>query len=265
MTEPGAPTSIETFAHSGPADIAVHVQVADAQVEVVLADVDQIAVEIYQGAVTTHFHHGRLVVTAPKRLAGAKDLRVLIRARPGSRLNLSGNKARFKVTGTAESLTAAWSSGELEADTVEKVCRLRTGSGRIRIGASNGQLSLKSGNCDVEVARVSGRGGQFITGGGSLQFGTVDSDLSLITGAGAVSVSDAASGRIRVRTGWGTVHVGVRAGVPAKLDLISRSGTASSDLPVSDAAPNPGEKASGGSLQISATTNSGDIVIGRAA
>jgi hypothetical protein len=290
MTDHDSAVRTESFPCSGPADIQVHL--VNGEVLVELTDTDVVTVAIYPGvressggigewlgrldtsdtvaaavsAVTTHFIRGRLVVATTRRRLSPVPLRIVVRARPGSKLQLSGSTARFAVSGAAGSLNAAWGSGDLSADTVEAACKLRAGSGKIRLGASNGQLNVRIGTSDLDVQRVAGNGARITTGSGILNFGTVEADLSLTTGADAVSVADAAGGRMSVRTGPGSIRVGVRAGIQARVDLTSRSGSARSELPVSDVAPtSAGSDWKLSPLRISAVTTSGDILVSRAA
>jgi hypothetical protein len=256
--------STETFPWTTAAEIQVHVNNAEVKIE--LADVDAVTVVVQKGAVTSHFHNGRLVVTAPRRHHSGKGIRLLIKARPNSKLHLTGGKNQFSVTGSAHTLVGEWSSGDLVADAIENTCRIRAGSGRIRLGASNGHLNLRIGICDIEVRRITGTGGQLTSGGGTVQFGTVESDLSLTAGAGTISISDAAAGKLQVRTGPGTIRIGIRSGVLARLDLASRSGSARSELPVSETIQKVADAPRGQApLQISATSMSGDIIVGHAA
>ena len=293
MTNIESPLLIESFPCTETADIQVHV--ANGEVLVELVDIDVVTVAVYHGAtesrsftesrglgewlglvrepgpdavsdavrsVTTHFTRGHLVVTAPNRRLTPVPLRILVRARPGSKIHLTGNTARFAVSGRARSLTAQWNSGDLTADDVDGRCKLRAGNGRIRLGASKGELNVRIGTSDVNVQRIAGSGARLTTGSGMVSFGVVEADVLLTTGAGTITVADAAAGHLHVRTGPGSIYVGVRSGVTATIDLSSRSGLTRSDLPVSAVrSPTAGASRSEVPLRITATTSHGDIIV----
>lgn len=284
VTGTETPVRTETFPHTGTADIQVHVDNGEVLVE--LADVDNIVVAVYRSdeeasgsglfgrlglgrstseadvndavrQVSTHFTRGHLVVQAPKRRLSPVPLRILVRARFGSKVFVTGNNARLSISGQAKSLKALWGKGDLNIESVAGTCQVRAGSGRVRIGESSGHLNLRIGTADVDLGRVAGDGAKLTTGSGVVQLGTVEGDVSLTTGAGTIGIADAAAGKIEIKTGPGNIRIGVRSGVSARLDLNSRTGKAKSELPVSAQAPASGSAR----LQISATSSHGDITV----
>jgi len=76
------------------------------------------------------------------------------------------------------------------------------------------------------------------------------------TASGDITVEDARSGVVSLNAASGDLHIGVRAGVTAHLDVSSVSGRIRSDLPVGDAAPEGGS-----TLAVRARTMSGNVVI----
>jgi hypothetical protein len=276
------PVRAESFPHGDTTH--VQVRVASGEVAVELTDTDEVSVAVEPGAaaaggsavthadveeavrqVVVRFVRGRLVVDGPRRRTAHVPLRIVVRARPGSALTFTGAGANVTVTGRAGLLTAKWATGDLTADDVTGPCVVRAGSGRLALGAVSGPLSVKIGKADVHVRRIAGAA-RITTGGGTLSVGTVEGDVSLTTDAREVSVADAAAGHVHVRTGSGATRIGVRPGVRARVELFSRLGVASSDLPVSARPP-----AAGGAtredtpLSISAVSATGDILVTSAA
>ncbi len=79
------------------------------------------------------------------------------------------------------------------------------------------------------------------------------------TAYGAIELREVSSGSIQVESGFGQVTIGVRAGVPAWLDLSSKSGHVRNQLD-GDRAPDESEQ----TVAIRARTQAGDITIERA-
>ncbi|WP_320065171.1 DUF4097 family beta strand repeat-containing protein [Micromonospora sp. RTGN7] len=273
---------IDSFACSGPADIQAHLQCGELLVE--LVDTDVVAVVI--SAVTdpdrrlrdllgrnaeadteaaaaavrktkTHFTRGHLVVQAPNGRLKSVPMRVVVRAPLRSKVHLTGGAARFTVTGPAADLLATWDSGDLTvADSVAGSTKVRLGDGRVRLGALLGGADLRIGTATLEVGRFAASA-TVTTGSGTVEFGTIEADVVLTTGAGTITVADAAAGTLKIKTGPGSIRIGVRDGVSARADLSSRGGTARNELP----APRGSERVG---LTIDAASTSGDIVVTRA-
>ncbi|MDM4718207.1 DUF4097 family beta strand repeat-containing protein [Micromonospora sp. WMMA1363] len=255
----------ESFNCPDPADIQVHLGAGEALVELVdtvavsvavsplSADAPADAVADLLRGTTVHFTRGRLVVQPPRRRP--VPVRVVVQARPGSTVQLTGGDAHFTVSGRAGSLEVQSSGGGLTADQVDGKVKIRCGDGPLRLAESAGRLDARIGQGNVEIGRVAGGGARLTTGSGTVNIGTVEADLTLTTGANRIAIAEAAAGRIQVRTGPGSIRVGVRAGVTARVELSSRSGAARSDLPVSQTA------GGNSALRIEAASTSGDIFV----
>jgi 2-polyprenyl-6-methoxyphenol hydroxylase-like FAD-dependent oxidoreductase len=274
MTSTRQPLHTESFACTEAADIQVHLPNGEVLVE--LADIDAVTVAVYRGSaepdpgaasvsapsVNVNFTRNRLVVTAPRRRLTQLPLRILVRARPGSTIQLTGRTVGLAVSGRAGSLTAEWHSGEISAEAVDGQCTLRADSGRIRLGASNGKLDVRIGTSDVDIQRIGGSGARLTTGSGTVSLGTVEADVSLTTDASTTTVTDAAAGSLHVKTGPGSIHVGVRPGVAATAELFSGAGSIRNDLPASAGQPSgAGSANSEVLLRITAESSHGDITV----
>jgi Putative adhesin len=95
-----------------------------------------------------------------------------------------------------------------------------------------------------------------VTGSGDVWLGAVTNDLLARTGSGRVTVANAAAGELELHTGSGAIHVGIRKGSPAEVDLSSGSGEARSDLDLSTTPPE-----SRPSLRIRGRTGSGSALV----
>lgn len=186
------------------------------------------------------FENGRLTVRSSKALPlRAVPLGVVVRAPHGSHVTTKLGSADVTVVGPAGRLELRTDSGDVTADRADASVRVDSRAGKVRLGPVQGQLRAKTGSGDVEVSAVGGNT-VLTTGTGHVWLGVVQGDVQVRTGSGDVTVADAASGRIQMGTGSGDVRVGVRPGVAAEVDLASTSGSARSELEVSDTPPEQG-------------------------
>ena len=79
------------------------------------------------------------------------------------------------------------------------------------------------------------------------------------TAYGSIQLREVSSGSIQVESGYGQVTIGVRDGVPAWLDLSSKSGHVRNQLE-GNRAPDESEQ----SVAVRARTQAGDITVQRA-
>ena len=77
--------------------------------------------------------------------------------------------------------------------------------------------------------------------------------------SGETTIAEVSSGSVNARTSVGAIHIGVRDGAAAWLDVASKYGTVRNGL---DAAAGPGEP--GSTVEVRARTGAGDITIERA-
>jgi hypothetical protein len=202
----------------------------------------------------------RLVVQAPKawQLRNAA-LAVTVHAPAGSHVEVRAGAADVTVTGSAGRADILSGSGQVTLDRADGSAIVRTGSGGVKLGPTLAGLQLRSGSGNVEASSVAGSA-SLATGTGDVWLGAVSGEVMARTGSGDLSVADAASGTLDLITGSGEVRVGIRGGVAAEVDLTSSAGRVSSELDVSDSAPEGGVK-----LRVRARTGSGNAVVTRAA
>ncbi|WP_367136605.1 DUF4097 domain-containing protein [Saccharothrix sp. HUAS TT1] len=185
----------------------------------------------------------------------AVPLRVTVRAPIGSHVIAKAGSADVTVTGAAGRLEIQTGTGDVTADRADAASQVNSGSGKLRLGPMLGGLRAKTGSGDIEVSSVGGNS-VLNTGTGDVWLGAVQDDVQVRTGGGDVTIADAAAGEIHMGTGSGDIRVGVRPGVTAQVDLVSNSGSARSELAVSDTPP-----ADEPALSITGRTGSGTALV----
>jgi hypothetical protein len=202
----------------------------------------------------------RLVVQAPKawQLRNV-PLAVTVRAPAGSHLEVRAGAADVLVTGSAGRADILTGSGDVSLERADGSAIIRTGTGDIKLGPTLSGLQLRTGSGHVEAASVGGSA-TVATGTGNVWLGAVAGEVLARTGSGDLSVADAASGSLELTTGSGEVRVGIRGGVKAEVDLTSNVGEVSSELDVTDSAPEGGV-----TLKVRARTGTGNAVVTSAA
>jgi hypothetical protein len=201
----------------------------------------------------------RLVVQAPKawQLRNVA-LSVVVHAPVGSHVEVRAGAADVTVTGSAGRVDVLTGSGEVTLERADGAATVRTGSGAVKLGPTLGGLQLRSGSGNVEASSLAGSA-TLATGTGDVWLGAVSGEVLARTGSGDLSVADAGAGTLDLITGSGEVRVGIRGGTAAEVDLTSSGGRVSSELDVSDSAPEGAVK-----LKVRARTGSGNAVVTRA-
>lgn len=208
------------------------------------------------GETTLEMVGNRLVVRTPKPLPLRHiPLAVTVRAPTGSHLKVKTGSASVTVTGTANRVDVATGSGKVNLEDTQGAVTVRTGGGGITLGYTPGTLQVRTGGGEVRVISLAGSA-SIGTGHSNVWVGSMDGDLLARSGSGDLTVADAGAGSVELITGSGQVRVGVRAGALAEIDVSSGSGSALSELDVSDTPPD-GDVA----LRIRARTGSGRAVV----
>ncbi|ANY08390.1 hypothetical protein AFB00_21280 [Pseudonocardia sp. HH130630-07] len=202
----------------------------------------------------------RLSVRGPEDPAlGAVALLVTVSVPAGSRPAIRTGAAGVRVSGRAAWAAVRTGSGAARLAEVTGDTDVTTGSGSVEIGSCGGRAQLRTGSGGVEVGALGGPS-RIRTGSGDVRIGELTGDLEVRSGSGDIVLADAVRGDVRVSTGSGAVRVGVHSGVAAELDLSTGSGRARSELDLRhDAVP------AGPAVRLSGRTNSGDVLVTRAA
>jgi len=278
-----------TFATPKPISLAVAIGVGDVRIVagdrqetvVVVSPSDSSKGSDQKAAEQTQveYSEGRLLVRAPRSwkrytpFGGAESIDVSIELPAGSDVECEASVADLRCQGRL---------GE---------CRLSTGVGSVRLQEA-GRLQLSTGAGSVTVERVGGPAE--VTGSGPLRIGEVqgpavvknlngatwmgevggelrcnaaNGDISVEralggvsarTATGAIRIGEVVRGSIDLRTAYGELEVGVRAGTAALLDVRSQFGSVRTSLSASDG-PEPSDQ----TVEVRARTSCGDVVIRR--
>lgn len=160
---------------------------------------------------------------------------------------------RLERAGPAQVSTGA---GRVGVDVVEGKSEI-TGSGQMRLGELQGPAVVKNLNGPIWIGlaaddlRCSSSNGDI----------SVDRALGAVeakTANGDVCVGEVVRGSIALRTAYGRLEIGIREGTAALLDVSSSFGRVENSLRASDG-PQPSDE----TVQLSARTSYGDIVIHR--
>jgi hypothetical protein len=206
------------------------------------------------------FTAGRLVIRTPKDIQLRNvPILVSVQAPVGSHVEARTGTGDVTVNGGAGRLNLHTGSGRISADQAEGTVHVDTGSGTVRLGPMAAGLRAKTGSGDVEITAI-GAASTVVTGSGDVWLGAVAGDVLARTGSGRVTIANAAAGELELHTGSGAIHVGVRQGSPAEVDLSSGSGEARSDLDLTTTPPEAKPP-----LRIRGRTGSGNALVTEAA
>lgn len=190
-------------------------------------------------AVEIAWKDGALTVRHPAEPSlRAVPLLVTVWAPDSSALRLSAGAAPVSVAGRCGTLDLA-TTGEIRLDELGDHADLRCGAGNVAVRRSTSRLRIRAGAGRIDADTVLGPA-EITSGAATVRLGSVAADVAVRCGSGDVTVDEVAAGDLELSTGAGSLHVGVRSGVDARVDLRATAGRATSDLPVS-AAPPSGE------------------------
>lgn len=278
-----------TYYTPTPIDLAINLQVG--AIEVIASDRTDTVVTVSptnptkavdrRGAEETkiNFDGERVTIVGPKpriSLFGpTESVDVVVELPTGSRLTAESAVGALRTVGRLGATRIKSSMGGVDVDTTGDLW-LRTSHGNANLGAAEGGIDITTDFGRIQVGAVAGDAilkashGSIAVGqsGGDvdvkLSFGDLDITKALAsvaakTAYGSIRLGEVSSGSIQVESGLGGVTIGVRPGVPAWLDLASKSGHVRNEL-VGDRAPDASEQ----SVAVRARTALGDINIQRA-
>jgi hypothetical protein len=222
------------------------------------------------------FDGRRLTITSPKPrfsiLGPWESIDVKVELPAGSRLtaevSMGGVRTvgklgatRIKAMGGGVDLDATgdlWvraGHGNATVSSAEGSIELTADHGQIRIGTVTGDATLKSSHGNIQIAE-SGGDLEAKLSYGDLEITKALGSITAKTAYGSILLGEVSSGSIGVESGYGKVTIGVRAGVPAWLDLSSKDGRVRNELD-SDRSPDPSEQ----TVAVRARTQYGDITV----
>jgi hypothetical protein len=278
-----------TYNTPSPIDLAIKWQVG--AIEIVAGDRSDTVVTVSptnpdkpvdrRGAEETKvdFDGQRLTVTGPKprfNFIGpteSVDLKVELPA--GSRLTAEIAVGGVRTLGRLGPTRVKASTGGVDIDTTGDLW-LRAGHGNAIVGTADGGAEITADHGQIKVGTIAGdailkssHGSIFIAEVGGdveakLSYGDIEITRALAsvaakTAYGTVRLLEVSSGSIQLDSGFGEVTVGVRAGVPAWLDLSSKEGRVRNELDA-DRAPESSQT----TVAVRARTQFGNINVRRA-
>ncbi|WP_028047473.1 DUF4097 family beta strand repeat-containing protein [Cellulomonas sp. URHE0023] len=148
--------------------------------------------------------------------------------------------------------------GTVTVGTVDGAAEITADHGQIRIGTVTGDAVLKASHGSIQIEQSGGDVDAKLAYG-DLDIARALGSVTTKTSYGSIRLGEVSSGSIQVESGFGQVDIGVRAEVPAWLDLTSKSGHVRNQLG-DNRAPTESER----SVAVRARTQSGAITIQRA-
>lgn len=204
------------------------------------------------------------------------SVQAVIRLPRGSHLTAATGLGRVRAVGSLGDCHIRSGAGEVQLDDVRSVDMVTgigllaaaaiqgdatavTGSGAVRLSEVGGSLHIKNSNGETWVGRVDGDA-RIKASNGTITVERSDGDIKATTANGDVRVHSTSRGEVDLRTALGRVEVGILEGRTAHLDLHTSFGSVVNELGATNG-PRDGEP----TIDITARTSAGDIVIFRAA
>jgi hypothetical protein len=278
-----------TYSTPTPIDLAINLQVGG--IDVIASDRTDTIVTVSptnptkavdrRGAEETRveFDGERVTVVGPKPriswIGPTESVDVTVELPAGSRLTAEAGVGGVHTVGRLGATRVKSSLGAVEVEltgdlwmrvshgnaivgTADGGVEITADYGQIRIGTVTGDAILKSSHGAIRVGEVGGELDAKLSYG-ELEIAKALTSVVAKTAYGSIELGEVSSGSIEVETGYGQVNIGVRAGVPAWLDLSSKEGRVRNDL-AGDSAPETADD----SVAVRARTQWGDINIHRA-
>lgn len=183
---------------------------------------------------------------------------VAITVPSGTALRIATVTAEIAVRGRSGTADLATGTGAIAVGDVDGDLRVRSGRTSCRVERVSGSVVARSGAGSVAVGEVGGAV-QAGLGSGDLELGTVRGTLRSRTGSGSARI-DAAYGNVDLASGHGALTIGLPAGIAARVDVLTGSGSVVSDLLVEGA-----QRGASRAITIRARTGAGDVRLFRAA
>jgi hypothetical protein len=276
-----------TFNTPTPIDLAIKLPVG--AIEIVAGDRDDTIVTVsptnpkkavdVRGAQETKvdFDGQRLTITGPRPrfsfVGPYESVDVKVELPTGSRLTAETSVGAVRSTGRLGATRVKSSlvdldgtgdlwvramNGNVTVANADGGVEITADHGQIRVGTVTGDAILKASHGSVTIGESGGDLDAKLSYG-DLQITKALASVAAKTAYGSIGLFEISSGSIQVESGYGTVTIGVRPGIPAWLDLSSKDGRVRNELD-GDRAPEPSEQ----TVAVRARTQYGDITIQRA-
>jgi hypothetical protein len=170
------------------------------------------------------------------------------------RVKTSAGDIKLDHTGPIDLNTSA---GAVVVDHAAGPAEVSTGTGRVRLRAVEGTVLIKNSNGDCWVGEAAGDL-RVRTANGDIAVDDAHAGVTANTSMGEVRIGAIRRGETSLKTAFGAIEVGIRAGTAAHVDLHTQFGTVHNQLDPADS-PEPSDE----TVQVQARTSYGDIVIRR--
>jgi DUF4097 and DUF4098 domain-containing protein YvlB len=170
------------------------------------------------------------------------------------RVKTAAGDIQLEDTGPLDLNTGA---GAISVDRVAGPAEVSTGSGRVRLREIDGTAVIKNSNGDSWVGEVAGDL-RVNAANGNISVDHANADVNANTANGDVRVGGVRRGSASLKTSFGEIEVGIRAGTAARLDVHTEFGHIRNQMDASES-PGPSDQA----VEVRARTSYGDIVIHR--
>jgi Toastrack DUF4097 len=235
------------------ADTVVDVRPADERNEPDVRAAEQTRVE---------YTAGRLLVMGPKQRGlglfskpGSVDVTIELPA--GSQLQGDAGVAAFHCMGRLGPSRVKTGAGDITMDRLAGPADISTSTGDVHLGRIDGSAVIKNANGDCWVGEITGDL-RAHTSNGDISVGRAGAGVAASSAYGDVRISEIARGSAALKTSFGEIEIGIRAGTAARLDVSTKFGRVLNDLA---AAQGPG--ASDETAEVHASTSYGDILVRR--
>jgi Putative adhesin len=205
---------------------------------------------------------GRLLVMGPKQRGlglfskpGSVDVTIELPA--GSRLQGDTGVAAFHCVGHLGACRVKTGVGDIAIDRLAGPADITTGTGQVRLGQIDGGAVIKNSNGDCWVGEITGDL-RAHSSNGDISVGRTGAGVAASTAYGDVRIGEVTRGAASLKTSFGEIEIGIRAGTAARLDVSTKFGRVLNDL-----AAGPGPGASDETAEVHASTSYGDILIRR--
>jgi DUF4097 and DUF4098 domain-containing protein YvlB len=170
------------------------------------------------------------------------------------RVKTAAGDIQLEDTGPLDLNTGA---GAISVDRVAGPAEVSTGSGRVRLREIDGTAVIKNSNGDSWVGEVAGDL-RVNAANGNISVDHANADVNASTANGDVRVGGVRRGSASLKTSFGEIEVGIRAGTAARLDVHTEFGHIRNQMDASES-PGPSDQ----TVEVRARTSYGDIVIHR--
>jgi DUF4097 and DUF4098 domain-containing protein YvlB len=268
---------------NGAGEVRLDAGAGDGETTVVLEPLrdNESSIEAVQGArVELHEradgHDVVVDVRGRSRFFRGAEVLVAITCPTETSVEVHTGSANIEGRGLFKRVDVETGSGDVQFGDISEDAEVNAASGDVQISLIGGEGRLNTASGDVQVgtiggdARVNSASGDVLirSAGGRLEVNTASGDVLVKEALGSVNVNTASGDQqigsvqdsVNMKSASGDVKVGIKQGSKLFLDVRSRSGDVSSELPVSDVPPE-GEAPL---VELRANTMSGDITIHRA-